>query len=141
IAVRGITVRGQTGTHGYLYLQDIRVFPSKAPEARLEIEVRRKADVKRELRTLRKGDNLFGLSGELDQYRDGYVVTEIDARDNTVHLANGVVIEAGEAIGDVSEPVLRRIQIREAISAHFEREQALFHQGIKVLSLFFIDEV
>jgi type III restriction enzyme len=141
IAVRGITVRGQTGTHGYLYLQDIRVFPSKAPEARLEVEVRRKAEVKRELRTLRKGDNLFGLSGELDQYRDGYVVTEIDARDNTVHLANGVVIEAGEAIGDVSEPVLRRIQIREAISAHFEREQALFHQGIKVLSLFFIDEV
>jgi type III restriction enzyme len=141
IAVRGITVKGQTGTHGYLYLQDIRVFPSKAPEARVDMEVRRKTGVKRELRTLRKGDNLFDLSGELDQYREGYVVTEIDARDNSVHFSNGVVIIAGEAIGDVHESVLRRIQIREAISAHFEREQVLFHQGIKVLSLFFIDEV
>lgn len=141
IAVRGITVKGQTGTHGYLYLQDIRVFPNKAPEARVEIEVRRKTDVKRELRTLRKGDHLFGLSGELDQYREGYVVTDIDARDNTVHFGNGVVLNAGEAMGDVHEDVLRRIQIREAIGAHFEREQVLFHQGIKVLSLFFIDEV
>ncbi|MGY0561107.1 type III restriction-modification system endonuclease [Luteimonas sp. A277] len=141
IAVRGITVKGQTGTHGYLYLQDIRVFPSKAPEARVEIEVRRKAGVKRELRTLRKGDNLFGLSGELDQYRDGYVVSDVDARDNTLHFSNGVVLNAGEAVGDVHESVLRRIQIREAINAHFEREQMLFHQGIKVLSLFFIDEV
>lgn len=141
IAVRGITVKGQTGTHGYLYLQDIRVFPNKTPEARVEIEVRRKTEVKRELRTLRKGDNLFGLSGELDQYREGYVVSDIDARDNTVHFNNGVVLDAGEAIGDVNEAVLRRIQIREAIYAHFEREQVLFHQGIKVLSLFFIDEV
>ena len=141
IAVRGITVKGQTGTHGYLYLQDIRVFPSKAPEARVEIEVRRKTEIKRELRTLRKGDNLFGLSGELDQYREGYVVSDIDARDGTVHFNNGMVLDAGEAVGDVHEDVLRRIQIREAISAHFEREQVLFHRGIKVLSLFFIDEV
>lgn len=141
IAVRGITVRGQTGTHGYLYLQDIRVFPNKAPEARVEIEVRRKTEVKRELRTLRKSDNLFELSGELDQYREGYLVSDIDARDGTVHFSNGVVLNAGEAVGDVHEDVLRRIQIREAIGAHFEREQVLFHQGIKVLSLFFIDEV
>ena len=35
----------------------------------------------------------------------------------------------------------RRIQIREAIKAHFEKEKMLFPQGIKVLSLFFIDEV
>jgi len=48
---------------------------------------------------------------------------------------------AGEATGDVSESALRRIQIRETIQAHFEKEQALFSQGIKVLSLFFIDSV
>lgn len=141
IAVRGITVKGQTGTHGFLYLQDIRVFANKAPEARVEIEVRRKTGVQRELRTLRRGDNLFGLSGELDQYREGYAVSDIDARDNTLHFNNGVVLNAGEAVGDVHEDVLRRIQIREAIAAHLEREQVLFHQGIKVLSLFFIDEV
>lgn len=140
IAVRGITVKGQTGTNGYLYLQDIHVSTSKAPQARMELEVKRKSEVKRELRTLKKGDNLFNLSNELDQYRD-HVVSDIDARDNTVHFTNGVVLNAGEAVGDVSEQVLRRIQIREAIKAHFEREQALFAQGIKVLSLFFIDEV
>ncbi|MDQ3525845.1 MAG: DEAD/DEAH box helicase family protein [Chloroflexota bacterium] len=140
IAVRGITVKGQTGTNGYLYLQDIRVFANKAPEARVELEVKRKSEVKRELRTLQKGDNLFDLSQQLDQYR-GHVVSEIDARDNTVHFTNGVVLNAGEAVGNVNESVLRRIQIREAIKAHFERERQLFGQGIKVLSLFFIDEV
>ena len=35
----------------------------------------------------------------------------------------------------------RRIQIREAIKAHFDKEQALFQQGVKVLTLYFIDEV
>jgi type III restriction enzyme len=140
IAVRGITVKGQTGTNGYLYLQDIQVSTSKAPLARVELEVKRKSEVKRELRTLKKSDNLFNISNELDQYR-GHVVSDIDARDNTVHFTNGVVLSAGEAVGDVSEQVLRRIQIREAIKAHFEREQMLFAQNIKVLTLFFIDEV
>ena len=41
----------------------------------------------------------------------------------------------------MNETALRRIQIREAIKAHFDKEQTLFAQGIKVLSLFFIDEV
>jgi type III restriction enzyme len=141
IAVRGITVKGQTGANGYLYLQDVRVYRDKAPDARVEIEVRRQREVKRELRVLRKGDNLFELSDELSQYRDGYVVSDIDARDNTVHFVNGVVLNAGEAVGDVNDDVLRRIQIRETIHAHFERERQLFGQGIKVLSLFFIDEV
>lgn len=140
IAVRGITVKGQTGTNGYLYLQDVRVYRDKAPDARVEIEMRG-GEVKRKLRVLRKGDNLFDLSNQLDQYREGYVVSDIDARDNTVHFVNGVVLQAGEAVGDVNEDVLRRIQIRETIHAHLEREQALHAQGIKVLSLFFIDEV
>lgn len=141
IAVRGITVKGQTGANGYLYLQDIRVFPDKAPEAKVEIEIRHKREVKRELRVLARRDNLFDLSGKLDQYRDRYVVNDIDARDNTVHFTNGVILNAGEAVGDVNEDVLRRIQIRETVHAHFEREAQLFGKGIKVLSLFFIDEV
>jgi type III restriction enzyme len=141
IAVRGITVKGQTGTNGYLYLQDVRVYRDKAPDARVEIEVRRQREVKRKVRVLTKGANLFDLSSELDQYRDGYVVADIDARDNTVHFVNGAVLNAGEAVGDVNEDVLRRIQIRETVHAHFERERLLFGQGIKVLSLFFIDEV
>ena len=50
-------------------------------------------------------------------------------------------IFAGEVIGKASEEQLRRIQIRETILSHIDRERQLFHKGIKVLSLFFIDEV
>jgi type III restriction enzyme len=80
------------------------------------------------------------LSEKLEQYR-GFVVSDVNAIENTISFTNGIVLSAGEATGDVNEAALRRIQIREAIKAHLEKEQALFSQGIKVLSLFFIDEV
>jgi len=77
----------------------------------------------------------------LDQYRDGFTISQIDARNDTVEFTNGLVLQAGEATGDVSERDIRRIQIRETIKAHLDKEKQLFAQGIKVLSLFFIDEV
>src|SRR6202022_459160 len=87
-----------------------------------------------------KGDNLYDKSGALDQYK-GFVVSDLDARDGTLSFTNGEVLTVGDALGDVNENVLRRLQIREAVSAHFEKEQQLYAKGIKVLSLFFIDEV
>lgn len=140
IAVRGITMRGLSGSNAYLFLDSIEVSKAKPPEAKMEMEVRHNAGIKREMRKLRRGDDLFDKSGELDQYR-GFVVGEIDALRNVVSFLNGVEIESGEAVGDVNEVALRRIQIREAIKAHFEKERLLFAQGVKVLSLFFIDEV
>jgi type III restriction enzyme len=140
IAVRGITMRGLSGSNAYLFLDSIEVSKTKLPEAKMEMEVRHNAGIKREMRKLRRGDDLFDKSGELDQYR-GFVVGEIDALRNVVSFLNGVEIESGEAVGDVNEAALRRIQIREAIKAHFEKERLLFAQGVKVLSLFFIDEV
>jgi type III restriction enzyme len=140
IGVRGISVKGLAGTNAYLYLQEIRISKEKAPEARLELEIRRGGGIKPETRVVGKTSNLFNLSHELEQYK-GFVVSDIDANENTVSFTNGVKIQTGEATGDVNELALRRIQIREAISAHFEKEQVLFSQGIKILSLFFIDEV
>lgn len=140
IAVRGISVKGLAGTNAYLFLKDIEVSPSKAPEARLELEIRLKSGIKRETRKVNKGTNLFDLSAGLDQY-EGFVVSEIDARDNVVSFTNGTALQVGKAAGDVNEAALRRIQIREAIKAHFDKEKMLFAKGIKVLSLFFIDEV
>jgi type III restriction enzyme len=140
IAVRGITVKGLAGTSAYLYLESIRITTDKPPEARAELEIQQKNGIKRVLRLLKKGDDLFSLSDGLEQYR-GFVVSDINAIDNTLSFTNGVVLDAGEATGDVNEAALRRIQIREAIKAHFEKEKLLFPQGIKVLSLFFIDEV
>jgi type III restriction enzyme len=141
IAVRGISVKGLAGTNAYLYLQSIEISTKRPPLARVELEQKRAGgQIKRVLRKLGKGDNLFDLSNELDQYR-GYVVSEIDATTDTLSFTNGVELFVGEAVGDVNEATLRRIQIREAIKAHFDKEQALFPQGVKVLTLFFIDEV
>ena len=139
IAVRGISVKGLTGTNAYLYLESIEV-STAAPVARVELEIKQNSGIKRVLRKLSRNDNLFNLSGDLEQYR-GFVVADINALTHTVSFTNGLELVAGEATGDVSESALRRIQIREAVKAHFEKEQALFAQGIKVLTLFFIDSV
>ncbi|RJQ28269.1 restriction endonuclease subunit R, partial [Candidatus Parcubacteria bacterium] len=140
IAVRGITVRGLTGTNAYLYLESIQISATSPPIARIEFEIKQQNGIKRIMRKFGRNDNLFDLSEGLSQYK-GFIIADIDAVTDTVSFTNGVVLEAGEATGDVNEATLRRIQIREAVKAHFEKEQALFSQGIKVLSLFFIDEV
>jgi type III restriction enzyme len=141
IAVRGIQTRGLAGTNAYLYLEGIDI-SRQAPIARIEMEIRLKSgEIKRQLRRLQFRDDLFAESGELDQYRDGFTISQIDATTDTVEFTNGLVLKAGEANGDVSESDIRRIQIRETIKAHLDREKQLFSQGIKVLSLFFIDEV
>lgn len=140
IAVRGIQARGLTGTNAYLYLEGIDI-SRRAPVARIEMEVKLKSgEIRRQLKWLEFGDDLFVRSGELDQYR-GFTISQIDAVNDTAEFTNGVVLQAGEASGDVSEGDIRRIQIRETIKAHLDREKQLFAQGIKVLSLFFIDEV
>ena len=142
IAVRGIAVKGLAGTAGYLYLQSVEISSKKPPEARVEFEQKLAGgNIKRVVRKLGKGDNLFELSNGLDQYRDGFVVSDINANTDTLSFTNGVELTVGDATGDVTEAALRRIQIREAIKAHFDKEQVLFLQGIKVLTLFFIDEV
>ena len=140
IAVRGISVKGLSGTNAYLYVGGIQISTSKPPTAKVELEIKQKTGIKRIHRNLGRNDNLYELSGGLDQYK-GFVISDIDAVSNTVSFSNGVQLQAGEATGDVNELSLRRIQIREAIRAHFEKESLLFHQGIKVLTLFFIDEV
>lgn len=141
IAVRGISVKGSAGTHAYLYLQSIEISTTRSPEARVEFEQKLKSgEIRRVVRKLVKTDNLFDLSNGLDQYR-GYLVADINANTDTLSFTNGIDLFVGEAIGDLNEAALRRIQIREAIKAHFDKEPALFRQGIKVLTLFFIDEV
>ena len=140
IKVNGISIKGLSGTNAYLYLGGVEISTSKPPVVSVELEIKQKSGIKRVLRKLGKGDNLFERSEGLDQYQ-GFVVSDIDARANTLSFTNGVVLKVGEVTGDINEEALRRIQIREAIKAHFEKEQVLFHQGIKVLSLFFIDSV
>jgi type III restriction enzyme len=139
IRVRGIETKGLSGTNPYLFLHRVET-SAAAPVAFVDIEVKTQSGIKRMSRKLEQGRNLFDLSKGLEVYR-GFVVSNIDARDDTVHFTNGDVLRAGEASGDMTEIHRRRLQIRETVSAHLEREQVLFAKGIKVLSLFFIDEV
>jgi len=140
INVKGITVKGTTATDGYLYLEGVDISQKHYPQARLELEKKTRSSIRRQLRRVSVNDNLYELSGGLEQYK-GYVVSEINGARNTIEFANGVVLSAGEVQGNVNELTLRRIQIRETIKSHLEKERDLHYRGIKVLSLFFIDEV
>ena len=140
IAVKGITESGSTATEGYVYLEGINL--SKAdPTATLQFDFKGATGIRKKTMKAGIGFNLYDNSGGLDEYQSGFVVKFIDGRDNSVEFLNGIKIYAGDVIGKVSEDQLRRIQIRETILSHIERERQLFHKGIKVLSLFFIDEV
>ena len=140
ISVKGITESGSMATEGYVYLEGINL--SKAdPTATLQFDFKGAKGIRKKTMKVGIGFNLYDNSGNLDEYKNGFVVKFIDGRDNSVEFLNGIKIFAGDVIGKVSEDQLRRIQIRETILSHIERERALFHKGIKVLSLFFIDEV
>ena len=140
ISVKGITESSSTATEGYVYLEGINL--SKAdPTATIEFDFKGATGIRKKAMKVGIGFNLYDNSGNLDEYKNGFVVKFIDGRDNSVEFLNGVKIFAGDVIGKVSEDQLRRIQIRETILSHIERERELFYKGIKVLSLFFIDEV
>lgn len=140
IQVKGINLKGSTGTTGYLYLEQIFLSTSKPPVAMVEYETRTSGGtVKRVRKKLEKGANFFDLSEGMPQYNN-CVITEIDGYHNRITV-NGIEITAGEAVGDVDEKAFRRIQIRETILSHLQKEKIMFKKGIKVLSLFFIDSV
>lgn len=140
IAVKGISVSGTTATESYLYLEKINLSGEHAPTATLEFEIKGASGIRKVSRIITEGYNLYAQSGGLDEYK-GYTVSRINGLSNTVDFTNGIIISSGDVIGSVNEEHIRRIQIRETIKSHLERERQLFYHGIKVLSLFFIDEV
>jgi len=140
IAVKGISVTGSTATESYVYLENINLSTGN-PTATVEFDYKGTTGIRKVRRIVDEGYNLFPQSGELDEYKHGYTVLRIDGRDSSIEFTNGMKLFAGDVVGAVSEDQLRRIQIRETILSHIERERQLFHKGIKVLSLFFIDEV
>ncbi len=140
IAVKGISESGSTATDSFVYLQSINL-SKDAPTATIQFDCKMKNGTKVVTRIVGEGYNLYDNSGELEEYRKGFVVSRIDGRDDSIEFINGIKIYAGDVVGKVSEEQLRRIQIRETILSHIDREQQLFYKGIKVLSLFFIDEV
>lgn len=140
IEVKGFEVKNFRGTDSYLYLEQIILSSKKPPMAKIELEIGYNKSINRKTRNLGVGDDLYYVSQEMEQYK-GYTISDIDPLRGTVTFTNGEVISTGDVVGDVSEEDMRRIQIRETILSHFEKEEKLFNMGIKSLSLFFIDEV
>lgn len=140
IEVKGFEVKNLRGTDSYLYLEQIVLSPKKPPMAKIELEIAYDKYINRKTRILGVNDDLYYVSQGMEQYK-GYTISEIDPLCGTVTFTNGEVIKTGDIIGDISEKDMRRIQIRETILSHFEKEEKLFNMGIKTLSLFFIDEV
>ena len=140
IAVKGITESGSTATDSYVYLESINLSGAN-PTATIQFDCKTGTGHKKVTKTVSERFNLYDYSGGLEEYRDGFVVKQIDGRDDSLEFLNGIKLFVGDVIGKVDENQLRRIQIRETILSHIQRERQLFHKGIKVLSLFFIDEV
>ncbi|AFR36589.1 type III restriction-modification system endonuclease [Riemerella anatipestifer] len=139
IQVKGISVKGQTGTEAYFYLQEVRLSTNKPPKAVIEIDKRQGAGVVRKIFIVEQGARLFELSGELPAYKN-LTIQNIDGQRNCIELNNDIIY-AGEILNDKNENDFRRVQIRECILSHLQKEKQLFGKGIKVLSLFFIDTV
>jgi len=141
IAVHGFEIRNLKGTSGYMYLDGMILSPKLAPEVRIEIEVKRKdGSIRRVVKKFSVGDSLAQESG-LAQY-EGYTITEINPRGRGyVSFLNGKTLYCGEVVGDTNEEAIQRVQIRQTIISHLNKEKELFNRGIKCLSLFFIDEV
>ena len=141
IAVRGITVKHLAGSSAYLYVDGLEIGKgADFPKARVELEVQTAQGIKRQLKRLSQRANLHDISGGIEAYK-GLFIRDVDAIRDRIELSNGEYVGAGEVTEDVAEDQKRRIQIREVIRAHLAKERELFAQGIKALSLFFIDEV
>ncbi|MCL2012039.1 MAG: DEAD/DEAH box helicase family protein [Cystobacterineae bacterium] len=140
IEVKGFDIKNLRGTDGYLYLAELVLDSKKPPRARLEFEIKRKNGIQRKVQLLGEGESIYAASNQLEQYR-GLSIASVDPFRGIVTFSNGESLTAGTACGNVNEDDVRRIQIRETIYSHLDKEEELFQQGIKCLSLFFIDEV
>lgn len=140
IEVKGIKQIGSTATNGYVYLEEI-IISKGNPQARISFDVKTATGTKQTSKVVGEQFDLYAQSGELNEYKNNFIVERIDGVEGSVRFVNGLVLHEGDAVGAVNEDYLRRIQIRETIRTHLERERQLFGQKIKVLSLFFIDHV
>jgi len=129
--------------HNDAYLKLISVSnKGSSITGKIEIDKRKNGVIKRESVNVKKGQDLFEISGCREQY-SGYIVSEIyTGKDSEyVDFSSKDFIKLGEVRGDLSDDIIKRAQIEKTIEEHLEKEMKLKQKGIKVLSLFFIDRV
>ena len=139
IQVKGFEVKNLKGASSYLYIDSIILSKNDPPMVKIDLEMNTASGIRRKSVKFGKGDKLYSASG-LKQY-EGFDIADINPYTDTVTFLNGITLRKGEVFGDSSELAMQRVQIRETIVSHFEKERELFARGIKTLSLFFIDEV
>lgn len=125
------------------YIRLVSVSNENGFSAKVEIDRAAKSGkVERKTVSVRSGADLFELSGERDLYA-GYTVAGIDCTPGFegIEFDDGQILPLGKAFGDIDENIIKRAQIRRTIESHLEKELRYIEKGIKVLSLFFIDEV
>ena len=112
--------------------------------ARVEIDVSASSGVRRDLRTVQDGDDLEQVTGR-PVYRDcriGEIRVEPGNQFVELRVPGGEhYLRPGEAWGDVDDLAVERQMIRRTVKEHLDKEKRLRPQRIKVLTLFFVDQV
>lgn len=139
IEVKGFEFQNNLGINRFVALERIEPTP-KGPIAWIEHDVRQASGIRRVRNRFMRGDSLYAKSKNLNEY-EHFVVTDIDEQIGFVEFQNGLKLNVGDITGDQNKDAIQRIQIAETIRTHLEKERLLFAQGIKTLSLFFIDDV
>ncbi len=142
--VKQIVVSSVTGegAQNDAYVKLVSIDRKNGIKAKVEIDVQTNEGPKRKLVTVKYETDLFLASKERGNYRDGFLITEINAEPGSefIQFNNGKTLNVGQELGGIRDD-LWRVQIRNTIRRHLDKEIALKNKGIKVLSLFFIDRV
>jgi len=142
--VKQIVVAEAKGANTFnaAYAKLVEVDNTKGIVAKIAIHENKPGGVREKTVKVKQGADLFVLSNEREAYRDGYVVSEISAEPGNefVGFSNGRVLRRGEEQGGIREDLMK-VQIKNTIRKHLEKESQVKDRGIKVLSLFFIDRV
>jgi len=125
------------------YIRLVSVNNKKTPiTAKVELDVFKKGKTTRETKTVKKGSDLMALANR-DAY-DGYVISDIYCKEGEEYIdftSQEDIVTLGNVVGGINPDEFKRLQIEKTVEEHFEKELELKKQGIKVLSLFFIDRV
>ena len=125
------------------YIKLISVSNDNGFKAKIEMDIEAKGGtVSRKTVTIKPNDDLFLLSGKRELY-EGYQIAGIDCTPGfeSIEFSNTETVMLGKAIGAIDENIIKEAQIKRTIRAHLDKELRFRDKGIKVLSLFFIDEV
>jgi len=139
IVVASVTAEGGMND---AFVRLVNVDNRKGIVAKLRIHVQTPNGPKEKLVTVKNGADLHEISHGRANYQDGFEIAEINAEPGNEHIrfTSGTRLDLGQELGSLREDIWR-MQIKETVKKHLEKELLVKDRGLKVLSLFFIDRV